>query len=62
MWDDAAVGFKHFSAWKKCAVLTDARWIREAVQFAQHLRFLIPCEVRFFSIREREDAKRWIAA
>ena len=58
MLDDAKIGFKHFKAWEKIAVVSDIDWIRSAVHL---LGFAIPGHVRIFKNDELADAKKWLA-
>jgi SpoIIAA-like len=57
--EDSKVGLAHLSRWEKMAVVTDIEWIRLAIRaFA----FLMPCPVKFFSVVQEDEARRWIAA
>ena len=57
--EDTKVGFAHLSRWEKMAIVTDVEWIRLAIKaFA----FLMPCPVKFFSVAQEDQARRWIAA
>ena len=59
MWDDFKLGVEHFSRWERVAVVTDVEWIRLAVEaFA----FLMPGEVRVFSLTGIAKARGWITA
>ncbi|HEX4140329.1 MAG TPA: STAS/SEC14 domain-containing protein, partial [Candidatus Methylacidiphilales bacterium] len=59
MWDDAVLGTRHFTAFEKAAVVTDAEWVRNSVAF---FRFLIPCPTRIFHNNELAAATEWINA
>ncbi|HXI85912.1 MAG TPA: STAS/SEC14 domain-containing protein [Parvularculaceae bacterium] len=57
--EDMKVGFSHLSRWEKMAVVTDVAWIRHAIKaFA----FLMPGELKFYSLAEDENARSWIAS
>jgi SpoIIAA-like len=58
MWDDAKLGFKHFSGWERMAVVSDIDWIRAAVKL---FGLMMPGHVRAFQEGELADAKRWIS-
>lgn len=57
IWDDAKLGFKHFTGWEKVAVVSDVEWIRLAVRV---FGIAMPGHVRVFHDNEGSDAKRWI--
>jgi len=59
MWEDARVGFAHWSQWKRIALVTDHTLYRDGFKaFA----WMIPCETKDFALAERSDAEAWIAA
>ena len=58
MWDDAKLGFRHFSGWDRVALVTDVPWLRTATKAT---RFLVPADFRLFARAELEQATRWIA-
>ncbi|MGD8863602.1 MAG: STAS/SEC14 domain-containing protein [Myxococcales bacterium] len=57
-WRDARVGLSQMRLFKRCAVVTDARWLREATEVAGAM---LPCPVRAYEERELEDAIAWLA-
>ena len=57
MWDDAKLGFRHFSGWDRVALVTDVPWLRVA---ATAMGFAVPADFRLFANAELEQAKRWI--
>jgi hypothetical protein len=57
MWDDTRVGFAHVTRWEKIAVVTDKDWIRHSVDV---FGYLIPGEVKGFTIAEEDAARSWI--
>lgn len=59
MWEDLKIGFGHLSRWERIAVVTDADWIRHAVNA---FRFLMPGQVRVFGNREKPEARAWLVA
>lgn len=58
VWDDTVLGLKHFGSWERIAVVTDADWLRAAVQV---FGLVIPGQVRVFRDSELAEAKRWVA-
>ena len=59
IWDDAKLGFAHWTAFEKVAVVADVPWITNSVKL---FRFIMPCPVKVFSNNELHDAKAWVAA
>lgn len=59
VWDDLKLGMGHLAAWERVAVVTDITWVANATNL---FRFIIPCPVRVFGIRDRTAAEAWIAA
>ena len=51
-------GVKHWSAWKRMAVVTDVDWLRHGMQM---LGWMTPGEARLFSVDELDEAKAWVA-
>ncbi|MBN0047581.1 STAS/SEC14 domain-containing protein [Streptomyces actuosus] len=58
-WEDFKVGLGAVRQFEGCAVVSDIGWIREPTRLAG---FLMPCPVRVFGTREREEALRWLAS
>jgi len=58
MWDDAKIGFAHFTSWEKVAVVTDDEWIRRSVKA---FGFMMPGEVKLFGTEQLGEAKGWVA-
>jgi len=58
MWEDAKMGFQHYSAWEKAAIITDVGWVRNLSRFLGHI---IPGQVKVFSNNEMEEGKAWVA-
>ncbi|MEO7952648.1 MAG: STAS/SEC14 domain-containing protein [Polaromonas sp.] len=59
MWDDMKLGMTHLTAWERVAVVTDIGWVTNATNM---FRFVLPCPVRVFSIKDRAAADAWIAS
>ncbi len=59
LWDDAKLGFGHWTAFEKVAVVADVHWIINSVKF---FRFIMPCPVKVFSNNELAEAKTWVVA
>lgn len=59
MWDDMKLGLAHFKAWERVAVVTDLSWVANATNM---FKFVMPCPVRVFSIKDQAQAEAWIAA
>jgi hypothetical protein len=59
MWEDAKLGGRDLSAWEKIAVVTDKDWVRHAVK---GFGWMIPGEVKVFSVGELEAAKGWASS
>ena len=57
MWDDAMLGFRHFSGWDRVALVTDVQWLRVA---ATAMGFAVPAEFRLFRNAELIAAVDWI--
>ena len=57
LWDDAAVGVRHWRDFRRVAVVADQQWIRDAVSMFEPF---FPCEVRLFARCEMAAAKDWI--
>jgi len=58
-WEDAKVGLHFMRLFDGCAVVTDVGWIRDSVRLAS---FLMPCPVRVFAVRDRDQAVDWLAS
>lgn len=58
-WEDMLVGLKHFTKWRRIAIVTASRSIHK---FSDFFSVLVPGESRGFSIHELEAAKQWVSA
>jgi len=56
MWADLKMGFEHFRAWKRIALVTDVEWI---VHMASLFGWMTPGELKHFAMTERGDAVSW---
>ncbi len=59
MWDDMKLGMAHLGAWEKIAIVTDVGWVANA---ANIFKFVMPCTMKVFSLKDRITAEQWIAA
>jgi hypothetical protein len=59
MWEDAKLGGGDLRKWEKIAVVTDKDWVRHAVQ---GFGWMIPGDVKVFSLVELDDAKAWASS
>lgn len=59
MWEDAKLGLRTFTSYDKIGVVTDATWVRRAVSA---FGWLIPGEVRVFTVGAFDQAKGWITS
>jgi hypothetical protein len=57
VWDDTKLGFRHFLRWDRFVVVSDVEWIKQAMKF---VGFLMPGELRVFSISEADKARDWL--
>ena len=57
LWDDSAFGVKHWSDFRRVAVVGDQAWLHAAVAL---FKPFFPCEVRLFSLSDLPAAKGWI--
>ncbi len=56
---DAALGIKHFTHWKKIAIVSDQTSVEK---ISNLISPLIPGKTRGFSLDELEEAKNWVAS
>ena len=57
MWQDLKVAAEHLRAMKRIAIVTDIEWIAHMMAL---FGWLIPSEMRTFSMAQRDDALKWI--
>jgi stage II sporulation SpoAA-like protein len=51
-------GVKHWTAWKRMAIVTDVEWLRRSMQV---FGWMTPGEARLFALKELHWAKEWVA-
>ncbi len=56
-WEDAKLGFRHWNAFSRVALVSDIGWIVKATRFSAPL---LPATVKTFSLAEIDTAKTWI--
>ncbi|MVN92702.1 SpoIIAA family protein [Mucilaginibacter aquatilis] len=57
-WDDIKVGLKHFTKWKKIAIVTDQKaveWFTSNV-----FRFMAPGQSKGFPLGQLDEAVKWV--
>jgi hypothetical protein len=59
VWADFKVGMEHLMRWERVAVVTDVDWISHTMKV---FSFLIPGDVKIFSLAEAPQARDWIMA
>jgi hypothetical protein len=57
-WEDTKMGVGHLSAFERTAVVTDVGWVEHLVG---GFSWMVPGELRRFSLAERDEAVRWAA-
>ncbi|AIF47954.1 STAS/SEC14 domain-containing protein [Dyella japonica] len=57
MWEDAQLGFRHFSGWDRVALVTDVQWLRVT---AAAMGFAVPAEFKLFHNAQFDEAMAWI--
>lgn len=58
LWDDAALGLRHWDGFERIAVVTDLPWLR---QMLRAIGLFMPCPIKLFATDQLEDARRWLA-
>ena len=56
--DDALLGLKHFTQWRKIAIVDNQNAVKKLTDILGHL---IPGESRGFTLAEQEAAIKWIS-
>lgn len=59
MWQDSKVGVGHYTKFERVAVVTDKDWLRHSVDV---FGYLIPGEIKGFSMAEEAQARAWICS
>jgi hypothetical protein len=57
-WQDFRLGLKHFSHWKKVAIVTDQKGVQWITDTASHI---IPGESRGYPLAELDQAIEWVS-
>jgi len=57
-WQDFRLGLKHFSQWKKVAIVTDQKGVQWITDTASHF---IPGESRGYALSELDEAIKWVS-
>ena len=58
LWDDLKAGFKHFSKWKKIAVVSENRFYDTLFDL---ITYIIPGKTKGFTPDQLEEAKQWVS-
>ncbi len=58
MWEDTKVGVSHWSKWEKIALVTDHTVYEDGVKA---FSWMVPGEIKVFSVADLDDAKVWVA-
>jgi hypothetical protein len=59
IWEDLKVGMEHLRSWKRIALVTDIGWMVHATDL---FGWMTPGETKTFSLAEKDEAIRWVAA
>jgi len=59
MWEDFKVGMEHVRHWERITLVTDVEWIGNAMKV---FGFLMPGDLRLFSLADADQAREWIAS
>jgi hypothetical protein len=57
--EDVRLGIKHLYDFERCAVVSDADWVRRT---ARVVRALMPCPVKIFENSQWDEAVRWVSS
>jgi len=58
-WQDTKLGMAHINRWERIAVVTNKEWLRHSVNV---LGYLIPGEIKGYTIAQEGDARAWIVS
>ncbi|WP_264055998.1 STAS/SEC14 domain-containing protein [Mycobacterium nebraskense] len=61
VWADSKFGVDHYFDWDRCAIVSDAQWVKHVAKLTELLGFLWPGKYRTFSEDEAEEARQWIS-
>jgi hypothetical protein len=56
--EEVGVGVAYLTRWKRIAIIGDHDGFRHAVEA---LRFLMPCPIKVFSLKDKLAAKTWVS-
>lgn len=59
VWEDLQVGVRYLRLFERCAIVSDHDWLRRT---ARAMGLLMPCPVRVFHDKERQEAIDWLGA
>jgi hypothetical protein len=57
-WKDLMIGLRHFSKWKKMAIVTDQKVVEK---ISDWISPVLPGETKGFTLEELEQARTWVA-
>jgi hypothetical protein len=57
-WDDVKLGLKHFTKWKKIAIVTDQTFVEK---FTDVFSYFVPGESKGYKLTELDDAVKWVS-
>jgi hypothetical protein len=57
LWEEAKFAFRHFNNIERLAIIGDRKWEKGMAEFVKPFTKAL---VRYFSFKEKEDAKRWV--
>ncbi|MEO5592328.1 MAG: STAS/SEC14 domain-containing protein [Chitinophagaceae bacterium] len=57
--NDALIGLKHLSKWKKMAIVSDQKGVEKVTDIISPI---MPGESRGFTLAELEEAKNWVSS
>ena len=56
-WDDMSLGMNYLTRWDRVAFVSDIVWM---VQMTKAIAFLMPSDVRTYSLEDKEKALAWV--
>lgn len=59
VWEDSKFGIAHWGKWKRCAVVSDKTWVKDALKV---FGWLMPGEMDQFGVADLDRAIEWAAA
>lgn len=58
MWEDAKIGLRHLTAWRRIAVVCDLNWLKLTMR---GFGWLVPCPFRIYPRERMAEARDWIS-